>query len=125
MNHSEIRKFLLSLFFNSSDFGFKSKLYFFFRFWVDILPLGSGSVDPHICIDRDPGSQNLADPTDPLDQINQLNIFPCNYLSQFSFHLHHYHLLHHHYHLLHHHYHLLHRHYHLLHHHLRGAQPGA
>ena len=32
---------------------------------VDILPLGSGSVDPHIFADSDPGSQNLADPTDP------------------------------------------------------------
>ena len=34
---------------------------------VDILPLGSGSVDPHIFADPDPdpGSQNLADPTDP------------------------------------------------------------
>ena len=27
--------------------------------------LGSGSVDPHIFADPDPGSQNLADPTDP------------------------------------------------------------
>jgi len=34
---------------------------------VDILPLGSGSVDPHIFagLDPDPGKQNLADPTDP------------------------------------------------------------
>jgi len=32
---------------------------------VDILPLGSGSVDPHIFADPDPGSQNLADPTYP------------------------------------------------------------
>jgi len=38
MNHSEIRKFLY---------------------------LGSGSVDPHIFTDQDPGIQNLADPTDP------------------------------------------------------------
>ena len=29
------------------------------------MPLGSGSVDPHIFADPDPGSQNLADPTDP------------------------------------------------------------
>ena len=29
---------------------------------VDILPLGSGSVDPHIFADPDPESQNLADP---------------------------------------------------------------
>ena len=38
---------------------------FFLQFLVDILPLGSGSVDPHIFADPDPGSQNLADPTDP------------------------------------------------------------
>jgi len=31
---------------------------------VDILPLGSGSVDPHIFADPDQGSQNLADPPD-------------------------------------------------------------
>ena len=39
----------------------------FSQFLVDILPLGSGSVDPHIFgdPDPDPGSQNLADPTDP------------------------------------------------------------
>ena len=35
------------------------------QFLVDILPLGSGSVDPHIFADPDPGSKNLADPTDP------------------------------------------------------------
>ena len=37
------------------------------QFLVDILPLGSGSVDPHIFADPDPdpGGQNLADPTDP------------------------------------------------------------
>ena len=38
---------------------------FFLQFLVDILPLGTGSVDPHIFADPDPGSQNLADPTDP------------------------------------------------------------
>ena len=38
---------------------------FFLQFLVDILPLGSGSVDPHIFADPDPESQNLADPTDP------------------------------------------------------------
>ena len=34
---------------------------------MNILPLGSGSLDPHIFADQDPdpGSQNLADPTDP------------------------------------------------------------
>ena len=35
------------------------------QFLVDILPLGSGSLDPHIFADPDPGSQNLADPKDP------------------------------------------------------------
>ena len=39
----------------------------FLQFFADILPLGSGSVDPHIFADPDPTdpSQNLADPTDP------------------------------------------------------------
>ena len=37
----------------------------FLQFLIDILPLGSGSVDLHIFADPDPGSQNLADPTDP------------------------------------------------------------
>jgi len=37
----------------------------FLQFLVDFLPLGSGSMDPHIFADPDPGSQNLADPTDP------------------------------------------------------------
>ncbi len=32
---------------------------------VDILPLETGSVDPHNFADPNPGSQNLADPTDP------------------------------------------------------------
>ena len=35
------------------------------QFLVDFLPLVSGSVEPHIFADPDPGSQNLADPTDP------------------------------------------------------------
>ena len=35
------------------------------QFLVHILPLGSGSVDPQIFAGPDPGSQNLADPTDP------------------------------------------------------------
>ena len=35
------------------------------QFLVDFLPFGSRSVDPHIFADPDPGSQNLADPTDP------------------------------------------------------------
>ena len=43
------------------------------QFLVDILPLGSG--DPHIYEDPDPGSQNLADPTDPdLDPKHCLNV---------------------------------------------------
>jgi len=42
--------------------GFWSKKDFFLQFLVDILPLGFGSVDPHIFADLDPGSQNLADP---------------------------------------------------------------
>ena len=37
----------------------------FFEVFVDILHLGSGAVDSHIFADPDPGSQNLADPTDP------------------------------------------------------------
>jgi len=46
--------------------GFRSKK-LFLQFLVDILPLRPGSVDPHIIADPDPdpGSQNLADPTDP------------------------------------------------------------
>ena len=39
--------------------------FFFLQFLVDILPFGSGSVNPHIFADPDPGSQNLAVPTDP------------------------------------------------------------
>jgi len=45
-------------------FGFRSKKVFL-QFLVYILPLGFGSVDPHIFVDPDTGSQNLADPTDP------------------------------------------------------------
>ena len=47
-------------FFKSSDLGFRSKK-LFLQFFVDILPLGSGSVDPHIFANPDPnpGSQNL------------------------------------------------------------------
>ena len=48
-----------------SDMGFRSKEVFFLQFLVDILPLGSGSVDQHIFTDPDTGSQNLVDPTDP------------------------------------------------------------
>ena len=63
MNHSEMRKFLLSLFSSKVQvLGFRSKN-FFWQFLVDILPLVSGS--PHIFADPDPGIQNLTDPTDP------------------------------------------------------------
>ena len=34
-------------------------------FFIDILQLTSETMDPHIFADHDPGSQNLADPTDP------------------------------------------------------------
>ena len=59
--------FIISLIFKSSDFDFRDKKVFFLQFLVEILPLGSGSVDLHIFADpdSDPGSQNLADPTDP------------------------------------------------------------
>ena len=54
MNHSEIRKFLYKLsFYISSNLGFESKI-FFLQFLVDILPLGSGFLDPHIFADSDP-----------------------------------------------------------------------
>ena len=43
--------------------GFESKI--FFAVFGCFLPLGSGSVNSHIYADPDPGSQNLADPTDP------------------------------------------------------------
>ena len=41
-------------------------IFFFLQFMVDILPLGSGSVDPQTNADPDPGNQNIADPTDPV-----------------------------------------------------------
>ena len=44
---------------------------FFLQFLVDILLLGSGSVDPHIFAYPDPGSQNLADPKHWDDQTDQ------------------------------------------------------
>ena len=47
-----------------SDFGFVRKR-FFLQFLIDILPIGSRSVSPHIFADSDPRIQNLADPTDP------------------------------------------------------------
>ena len=51
MNHSE-KKIILTA---------KS----FFYSFIEILPLGSGSVDLQIFADLDFGSQNVADPTDP------------------------------------------------------------
>ena len=44
--------FVLS-FFNISDSGLESIKNFFLQFLVDILSLGSGSVDPHIFPDPD------------------------------------------------------------------------
>ena len=55
--------FIISLF-SIVQFWVESKICLL-QFLVDILPLGSGSVDPHNFADPDPGSQNLADPTDP------------------------------------------------------------
>ena len=60
IKHSEIRKFLKSLF--SIVQIWVLRVNFFFQFLVDIFPLGSGSVDPHIFTDPDPESQNLSDP---------------------------------------------------------------
>ena len=65
MNHLEIRKFLKSLFFQYFQIWVLRVKFFFLQFLVDILPLGSGSVDLHIFADPDPGSQIFADPTDP------------------------------------------------------------
>ena len=41
-------------FIKSSDLDFESKMCLFFWVLVDILPLGSGFVDPHIFADTDP-----------------------------------------------------------------------
>ena len=40
-------------FFNSSDLGLRVK-FFFPQYFVDILTIESGSVDPHILADPDP-----------------------------------------------------------------------
>ena len=56
--------FIISVFLIVQTWVLRVK-FIFLQFLVDILPLGSGSVDPHIFADLDPGSQNLADPTDP------------------------------------------------------------
>ena len=62
---------------NQKNFLLKNNFKFFAQIWilgsnklflqylVDIVSLGSGPVDPHMFADPDPGSQNLADPTDP------------------------------------------------------------
>ena len=50
--------FIISLFFNSSDLDFESKKVFLCSFWLILSPL---DPDP----DLDPGSQNLADPSNP------------------------------------------------------------
>ena len=37
----------------------------FFAVKFDNLPLGSGSIDPHIFADPNLGNQNVTDPTEP------------------------------------------------------------
>ena len=59
MNHSEMRKFLQSLFFSKGQILDLEVKKAFLQFLVNILPLGSGSVDPHIFVDPDPESQIL------------------------------------------------------------------
>ena len=61
-------------FFNSSDFGSESKDYCL-QFLIDILPHVSGSVEPHIYWDPNPGSQNVANPTDPAPMHKPLYIW--------------------------------------------------
>ena len=51
---------IISLFFIGSYLNIESKKRFFLQFLIDIL-----SFDTHVFADPDPGSQNLADPTDP------------------------------------------------------------
>ena len=69
MNHSEIRKFFKSLFSVVHISVLRVKICFL-QFLVDILSLGS--MDSHIFVDPDPGTQNLADPTD-LDPKHWMN----------------------------------------------------
>ena len=58
------QEILQYLFFNSkSNLGLESKFFDFAVFGQDILPLGSGSVNPHIFAYPIPGSQNLEDST--------------------------------------------------------------
>ena len=56
--------FIISLFSKVQIWGLGVKK-FFLQFLVDILPPGFGSLDPHIFVDPDPGSQILEDPPDP------------------------------------------------------------
>ena len=73
--------FIISLFSIAQTWGLRVN-FFLLQFLVDILPLGSGSVDTHIFADPDPdpGSQNLADPTDP-DPKHCCKVFANNYFS--------------------------------------------
>ena len=57
--------FILKLDIISLFFGVLEVKMLFLQFLFDILLLRSGSVDPDIFADPDPGSQNLADPTNP------------------------------------------------------------
>ena len=52
--------FIISLLLIVQIWGLRVNI--FLQLLVDILPLGSGSVDPHIFADPDPGSQNHPDP---------------------------------------------------------------
>ena len=53
MIHLEIRKILKSIFITVQIWVLKAKT-FFLQFMVDILPLGSGSLDLHEFADPDP-----------------------------------------------------------------------
>ena len=57
---STLSKCACCSFFNSQNWVFRSE--YFFQFLVEILHLGSGSVDPHNFADSNPGSQIVADP---------------------------------------------------------------
>ena len=56
-----ITKENFSIFMLKLDESFSDKIvqFFFLQSFIDILPLGSGSGDPHIFVDLDPGSQNV------------------------------------------------------------------
>ena len=61
-------------FFNSSYLGFESKKKNFFSFLVDILPLGSISVDTHIFAEPDLGSQKSCRFTGSTDMEGHLKL---------------------------------------------------